>query len=98
LRGCPCDLGASARWGAMIYIRDVVAALLLCVGIAGSVVAGPLEDGAAALERGDYATAMQLWRPLAEQGDTVVQALLWLMYANDAGVPETMQWRHESKS
>jgi hypothetical protein len=31
---------------------------------------------------------MQLWRPLAEQGDAVVQALLGLMYANGAGVPE----------
>ena len=80
------------------HARDLVAALLLAVGIAGSAVAGPFEDRRAAFQRCDYATAVELWRPLAEQGDAVVQALLGLMYANGAGVPERMQWRHESKS
>jgi hypothetical protein len=31
----------------------------------------PFEDGVAAYERGDYATAMRLWRPLAEQGKPI---------------------------
>jgi TPR repeat protein len=26
------------------------------------------EDGMAAYQRGDYATAMRLWRPIADQG------------------------------
>ncbi len=30
--------------------------------------AGPLEDGVAAYERGDYAAALKFLRPLAEQG------------------------------
>ena len=30
---------------------------------------GPFEDGMAAYERGNYATAMRIWRPLAGQGD-----------------------------
>jgi hypothetical protein len=34
---------------------------------------GPLEDGLAAAKRGDYATALRLSRPLADQGDAVAQ-------------------------
>ena len=30
--------------------------------------AGPHEDGMAAYQRGDYATALKIMRPLAEQG------------------------------
>jgi uncharacterized protein len=53
-----------------------VAALVLAVGLAGSVAAGPYENGAAAARRGDYDTAMQLIRPLADQGDRSAQTLL----------------------
>ena len=38
--------------------------------------AGPFEDGRAAYQRGDYATAFKLWRPLAEQGDSEAQFAL----------------------
>ena len=38
--------------------------LILFVCAAGPAVAGPLEDGYAAYNRGDYATALRLWRPL----------------------------------
>ena len=34
------------------------------------------EDGLAAYERGDYATALRLWRPLAEQGNALRQKIL----------------------
>ena len=50
--------------------------------------AGPYEDGVAAYKRGDYATAIQLWRPLAEQGRAEVQAMLGNMYAKGLGVPQ----------
>ena len=43
--------------------------LILVVCAAGPAVAGPFEDGAAAYAKGDYGTALRLWRPLAEQGD-----------------------------
>jgi hypothetical protein len=49
--------------------KAAVAALIIAVGFAGSVAAGPFEDGQAADKRGDYATAMRLWRPLANQGN-----------------------------
>ena len=44
-------------------------------------IAGPLEDGYAAYRNGDYAAAMNYWRPLAEQHNAVAQVNLGLMYA-----------------
>jgi TPR repeat protein len=50
--------------------------------------AGPLEDGGAAYERGNYATALRLFKPLAEQGDAAAQFFLGSMYAQGKGVPQ----------
>ena len=44
-------------------------------------VAGQFENATAAYERGDYATALQLLQPLAEQGDATAQYNLGIMYA-----------------
>lgn len=46
------------------------------------------EDGMAAHDRGDYETALTLWRPLAEQGHAGAQFDLGVMFANGLGVPE----------
>jgi TPR repeat protein len=53
--------------------KAAVAALMLAVGLAGSVAAGPYEDGVAAYKKGDYATAVRLilvswFRKPAERG------------------------------
>ena len=52
--------------------------------------------GVDAYERGDYATALREWTPLAEQGDPVAQHALGWMYANGKGVEknltEAMKW------
>ncbi len=45
-------------------------------------------EGLAAYKRGDYATALRAWRPLAEQGFAPVQYNLGLMYENGRGVPQ----------
>ena len=50
--------------------------------------AGPFEDGQAAYGRGDYATAMRLWRPLAEQGYANAEYHVGLMYEMGEGVPQ----------
>ena len=67
----------------------------LCL-LAQPAVAGQLEDGRAALRSNDFATAMQLLRPLAEQGDAAAQASLASMYYLGLGVPqdyvETLKW------
>ena len=64
--------------------------------LAQSVVAGPLSDGWDAIVRGDYATALQLLRPLAEQGDARAQGNLGFMYHQGYGVPqdfaEALKW------
>jgi uncharacterized protein len=53
----------------------------------GVAAAGPLEDGEAAYHRGDYAEAMRLLRPLAEQGDASAEFQLGAMYTFGEGVP-----------
>ena len=50
--------------------------------------AGPYEDGDAAYNKGDYATAMRLWRPLADQGNVYAQSWLGVMYRDGQGVPQ----------
>ena len=58
--------------------------------------AGPLEDSMAAYDRGDYATAVRLVRPLAEQGNAQAQNSLGAMYYNGKGVvkdfKEAVRW------
>ena len=69
-------------------LRMAVTASLMLVAIAGAAVAGPIEDGEAARDRKDYATALRLFRSLAEQGDATAQEHLGVMYENGLGVPE----------
>ena len=52
------------------------------------VAAGPLDDADAAVKRRDYATAVRLIRPLAEQGDAAAQYTLGVFYDNGLGVPQ----------
>lgn len=65
--------------------------LLALVGLAlafTGALAGPIQDGEAAYQKGDYQTALKLWRPLAEQGDAEAQRSLGWMYDAGHGVPE----------
>ena len=50
--------------------------------------AGPFEDGEAAYQRGDYAAAVQILRPLAEQGNARAQNNLGVMYGDGQGVSQ----------
>ena len=54
-----------------------VVALLFSAGSAWA----DWDDGVAAYKRGDYVTAYQEFRPLAEQGDAKTQFNLGIMYA-----------------
>ena len=51
-------------------------------------IAGDFEDGFAAAQKGDFATALRLWTPLAEQGDAFAQYNLGNMYDNGQGVAQ----------
>ncbi|MGB8275345.1 MAG: tetratricopeptide repeat protein [Alphaproteobacteria bacterium] len=81
-------------------LRAALTTGLLAAAIAGTAVAGPYADAVAAyvaaFARGDYATAMRLLQPLADQGNAGAQSNLGLMYANGQGVSqdhsEAMKW------
>jgi uncharacterized protein len=77
-------------------LRATPMASLMLVAMSGAAVAGPFEDGIAAYQRGDYATAYRLWRPLADQGNADAQDNLGKMYAEGQGVPqdyaEAVKW------
>jgi TPR repeat protein len=68
--------------------KAAVAALIFAAGFAGPVAAGPFDDAFAAYKKGDYATALRLLRPFAEQGDAVAQAVLGGMYLMGENVPQ----------
>jgi TPR repeat protein len=68
----------------MRILAGVVAVFLT----GGAAVAGPVEDGTAAYSKGDYATALRLWKPLAEGGDASAQHNLALLYEDGKGVPQ----------
>lgn len=69
---------------------------LLLLLIAAQTFAGQFEQGVTAARKGDYATALKLWRPLANHGNVRAQFNLGLMYHRGMGVPkndrETAKW------
>ena len=71
-----------------LTLKHVAAAIILVLGFAAPAAAGPLEDADAALKRRDYATAVRLNRPLAEQGNANAQYNLGTFYDNGLGVPQ----------
>ncbi|SEP42856.1 Sel1 repeat-containing protein [Rhodospirillales bacterium URHD0017] len=62
--------------------------VLLACAVAVPAVAGPFEESVAAYDRGDYATALRLLRPLAAAGDADAQNNLGTMYHTGKGVPQ----------
>jgi uncharacterized protein len=74
----------------MPIVRTLLLLLALAcpLSMAGGAVAGPFEDAEAAHGRNDYATALRLWRPLADQGDAKAQYALGFMYDKGQGVPQ----------
>ena len=75
------------------WILCTAAILLLCSSIAR---ADDIDDGVKAYDEGNYAQAIELFLPLANQGDAAAQFYLGLMYANGKGVTqdhkEAMKW------
>ncbi len=72
--------------------------LVLALALPAPVLAADFEAGLDAANRGDYATALKEWRPLAEQGDADAQFHLGLMYDFGEGVAqdrtEAAKWFH----
>ena len=57
----------------------------------GPVYCADLQQGLDAFRKGDYASAMNEWLPLARDGDAVAQRNLALMYYNGNGVPQNYE-------
>jgi uncharacterized protein len=83
------------------YTRTLILAAFASFALAVSftaapVAADPLQDGEAAYNRGDYATALRLYLHLAEQGDASAEYEVGRIYANGNGVPrstaEALEW------
>ena len=76
------------------FIGLLIVGALLSLGQVAN--AGPYEDGLAAYKQRDYATALKLLRPLAEQGNAAAQNVLGVMYEIGRGVPqddmEAVKW------
>ena len=66
----------------------IFAAIMLVMSFAVPVAAGPFEEIEAAIKARDYATAAQLLRPLAEQGNADAQVKLAAIYSKGEGVPQ----------
>ncbi len=71
------------------------AGLALIAALCAGFISGPtaparagLDEGVAAYQRGDYATALREWRPLAEQGNAGTQRVLGVMYGKGRGIPQ----------
>lgn len=96
----PCAERGTLTANSSAELGDVMRLLWLALILVGwtvnSSVAGPLEDGLAAASKGDFATALELWKPLAEQGNADAQYNLGLLYENGSGVSrnsnEAMRW------
>ena len=80
----------------MRVIKAIYVAIVLTLSAAVPAAAGLLEDAVAAYDKGEFATALRLWRRLADQGDVPAQIKVGSMYAEGVGVPrdyvEAMKW------
>ena len=69
----------------MNKIQTLLTTTVLLFGISGSSFAD-FDDGYDAYQKGDYKTAINEWKPLAEQGNASAQYNLGVMYKNGKGV------------
>src|SRR5262245_39691075 len=74
----------------MRHFRTAVAMIVLAAWLLPGPAASQLEDAAAALSRGDYATGLRIVRPLAEQGDARAQYNLAVSYEQGWGVSQDL--------
>lgn len=73
--------------GLSVLVNASVCVALVMIA-APSALAGSLEEGKAAYLARDYIGALEILRPLAEQGEAAAQVTLGIMYDYGQGVPE----------
>ncbi len=76
--------------------RLMPAAVALLIVVTASQAWADFQAGVEAYQRGDYATALTEFRPVAQQGDAQAQNILGFMYSKGQGVPqddaEAVRW------
>jgi uncharacterized protein len=79
-----------------LHLKQLSALVVGWLVVVTAASAGPVQDGETAFQKGDYETALKLWRPLAEDGDAEAQRSLGWMYDTGHGVPkddaQARQW------
>ena len=77
-------------------LQQLLCLLLLSTAVVSGLVAQTYEDGRQAYISGDYEQALDILRPLAEDGDSEAQKMLGIMYDYGHGVPasseEALKW------
>ena len=88
------------RDGMVRFLTFGLLTLLFSLSMAFSAFGGQFGDAVAAYERGDYATAFRLMRPLAEKGNARSQHNLGVMYDYGRGAPQddTEAWKWYRKA
>jgi TPR repeat protein len=78
-----------------VFFRITIVLVLSIVCLAAPAWAD-FKAGEKAYQRGDFATALREWQPLAKQGQAIAQYHLGLLYSNGQGVPkddaQARQW------
>jgi TPR repeat protein len=75
-------------WLFVTMSKQLACLAVLMMLAASPVAAADFQKGVAAYERGDYATALKAWRPLAEQGHADAQYKLGGLYELGIGLPQ----------
>ncbi len=85
--------------GRLRYILTALIALAMWLAATAPALSD-FQDGVAAYNRGNYATALREIQPLAERGLSAAQFYLGLMYANGTGVTrdytEAVKWHRKA--
>ncbi len=72
----------------MTLFRNTACALAALLILTAQIRPAGAGDGRKAFERGDYAAALQVWRPYAEQGSARAQYNISMMFENGLGVQQ----------
>jgi len=79
----------------MKMAKQVLVVVFLLFGMRSGATYADFQAGLDAANRGDYATALREWKPLAEQGNASAQYNLGLMYCKGEGVLQ--DWEEAAK-
>src|SRR5262249_33444658 len=71
--------------------RILGVATIVSLVLTTATTSGPIEDAETANERGDYTTAMRLYRPLAERGNASAQVGLGVLYEHGQGIDRSFE-------